>query len=162
MQQLFRVCDTVRFTCSILMSLFSLWQVEGRVCMSREAKLEFLKQKRLQRMKTESMNDLNCFSNMLSRSGGDALRSSASCGVRIHVNTDSYPGSGSSSYNGKDVFSKHKVAKFDTSNLDWIDKIPECPVYYPKKEEFEDPLVYLQKLAPEASKYGKASSIFFV
>ncbi|XP_009588691.1 lysine-specific demethylase JMJ13-like isoform X2 [Nicotiana tomentosiformis] len=128
--------------------------VEGRVCMSREAKLEFLKQKRLQRMKTESMNDLNCFSNMLSRSGGDALRSSASCGVRIHVNTDSYPGSGSSSYNGKDVFSKHKVAKFDTSNLDWIDKIPECPVYYPKKEEFEDPLVYLQKLAPEASKYG--------
>ncbi|XP_016488566.2 lysine-specific demethylase JMJ13 [Nicotiana tabacum] len=128
--------------------------VEGRVCMSREAKLEFLKQKRLQRMKTESMNDLNCVSNMLSRSGGDALRSSASCGVRIHVNSDSYPGSGSSSYNGKDVFSKHKVAKFDTSNLDWIDKVPECPVYYPNKEEFEDPLVYLQKLAPEASKYG--------
>ncbi|KAJ8555179.1 hypothetical protein K7X08_012675 [Anisodus acutangulus] len=127
--------------------------VEGRVCMSREAKLEFLKPKRLQRMKTESLNDLTCVSDMLSRSGGDALRSSASCGVRIHVNTDSYPGS-ASSFNGKDVFSKLKVAKFDTSNLDWIDKIPECPVYYPSKEEFEDPLVYLQKLAPEASKYG--------
>lgn len=127
--------------------------VEGRVCMSREAKLEFLKRKRLQRMKTESLNDLSCVSNMLSRSGGDALRSSASCGVRIQVNTDSYPGSGAS-FNGKDNFSKHKVAKFDTSNLDWIDKIPECPVYCPTKEEFEDPLVYLQKLAPEASKYG--------
>ncbi|KAH0642879.1 hypothetical protein KY289_033853 [Solanum tuberosum] len=127
--------------------------VEGRVCMSREAKLEFLKRKRLQRMKTESLNDLSCVSNMLSRSGGDALRSSASCGVRIQVNTDSYPGSGAS-FNGKDIFSKHKVAKFDTSNLDWIDKIPECPVYCPTKEEFEDPLVYLQKLAPEASKYG--------
>ncbi|CAN4128108.1 unnamed protein product [Withania somnifera] len=121
--------------------------------MSREAKLEFLKQKRLQRMKTESLNDLDCVSNMLSRSGGDALRSTASCGVRIQVNTDSYPGSGAS-FNGKDFFSKHKVAKFDTSNLDWIDKIPECPVYYPSKEEFEDPLVYLQKLAPEVSKYG--------
>lgn len=121
--------------------------------MSREAKLEFLKRKRLQRMKTESLNDLACVSNMLSRSGGDALRSPATCGVRIQVNAGSYPGSGAS-FNGKDVFSKHKVAKFDTSNLDWIDKIPECPVYYPNKEEFEDPLVYLQKLAPEASKYG--------
>jgi hypothetical protein len=27
-------------------------------------------------------------------------------------------------------------------------------VYSPTKEEFEDPLVYLQKIAPEASKYG--------
>jgi hypothetical protein len=46
------------------------------------------------------------------------------------------------------------VAKFDTSDLEWTDKIPECPVYSPTKEEFEDPLVYLQKIAPEASKYG--------
>ncbi|WOG86542.1 hypothetical protein DCAR_0205753 [Daucus carota subsp. sativus] len=27
-------------------------------------------------------------------------------------------------------------------------------MYYPSREEFEDPLVYLQKVAPEASKYG--------
>nr|GEV76731.1 lysine-specific demethylase JMJ706-like isoform X1 [Tanacetum cinerariifolium] len=33
-------------------------------------------------------------------------------------------------------------------------KMPECPVYYPSKEEFEDPLAYLQKIAPEASTYG--------
>lgn len=117
--------------------------------MSREAMLEFLKRKRLQRKKPESMNDSTYVSNTMSRSGGDALSSSASCGVRVHVNA----GWGTS-LNRRDVFSKHKVAKFDTSNLDWTDKIPECPVYYPSKEEFEDPLVYLQKIAPEASKYG--------
>lgn len=121
--------------------------------MSREAKLEFLKRKRLQRMKTETASDFSCVSNMMSRSGGDALRGSASCGVRIHGNADasSCPGA---ALNGKDMITKRKVAKFDTSDLDWIDKIPECPVYCPSKEEFEDPLVYLQKIAPEASKYG--------
>ncbi|AES59963.1 transcription factor jumonji family protein [Medicago truncatula] len=30
----------------------------------------------------------------------------------------------------------------------------ECPTYYPSEQEFEHPLVYLQKIAPEASKYG--------
>ncbi|CAN1173571.1 Lysine-specific demethylase JMJ13 [Linum perenne] len=35
-----------------------------------------------------------------------------------------------------------------------MDKIPECPVYYPTREEFEDPLVYLQTIAAEASKFG--------
>ncbi|CAN4077271.1 unnamed protein product [Withania somnifera] len=90
----------------------------------------------------------------MSRSGGVALRSSASCGFRIHVRADMHSGS-ETSLNIRDVFSKHKkVAKFDTSDLEWTDKIPECPVYYPSKEEFEDPLVYLQKIAPEASKYG--------
>ncbi|KAL5728747.1 hypothetical protein ACHQM5_001793 [Ranunculus cassubicifolius] len=40
-------------------------------------------------------------------------------------------------------------------DLEWIHKIPECPVYTPSKEEFgEDPLLYLQKIAPEASKHG--------
>ena len=77
---------------------------------------------------------------MMNRSGGDALRDSPSCGTRLHGNPD--------------VFFKRKVDKFDTSDLDWTDKIPECPVYSPTKEEFEDPLVYLQKIAPEASKYG--------
>ncbi|KAK4349590.1 hypothetical protein RND71_032345 [Anisodus tanguticus] len=127
--------------------------VERRVCMSREAMLEFLKRKRLQRKKAESMNDLTHVSNTMNRSGGDALRSSASCGVRIHVNADMHSGSGTP-LNVRDIFSKHKVAKFDMSDLEWTDKIPECPVYYPSKEEFEDPLVYLQKITPEASKYG--------
>ncbi|KAK3026690.1 hypothetical protein RJ639_041537 [Escallonia herrerae] len=122
-----------------------LWdkRVEGRACFSREAKLEFLKHKRLQRMKTDAVNDNVNVPNMMSRSGGDALRASAVCGLRIHSNAY-----------GKDALPKHKVAKFNTSDLEWTDRIPECPVYCPSKEEFEDPLVYLQKIAPEASRYG--------
>ncbi|XP_019162632.1 PREDICTED: lysine-specific demethylase JMJ706-like [Ipomoea nil] len=127
--------------------------VERKVCTSREAKLEFLKRKRLQRMKPESVDDSPCVNRVMNRSGGDALRSHASCGVRIHGNLDINPRFGAS-LTGKDVFSKHRVQKFETADLDWIDRIPECPVYSPTKEEFEDPLVYLQKIAPEASKYG--------
>ncbi|KAJ7953409.1 Lysine-specific demethylase [Quillaja saponaria] len=113
--------------------------VEGRVCLSKEAGngLEILKRKRLQRMKSVTVNETV---SVMARSGGDALRASASCGIRLHGNAD--------------VFSKRKVDKFDTSDLDWTEKIPECPVYSPTKEEFEDPLVYLQKIAPEASRYG--------
>ncbi|KAL1315779.1 lysine-specific demethylase JMJ13-like [Arachis hypogaea] len=115
--------------------------VEGRVRLSKEARngLEILKRKRLQRAKSVTSTGTSV-ANMMNRSGGDALRGLASCGVGLHGNAD--------------AFSKRKVDKFDTSNLDWIDKIPECPVYSPTKDEFEDPLVYLQKIAPEASKYG--------
>ncbi|KAJ4847120.1 hypothetical protein Tsubulata_024594 [Turnera subulata] len=127
--------------------------VEGRVCLSKEAKngLEFLKRKRLQRMKLDT--ETTSVPKIMSRSGGDSLRASASCGVRLqgNVNLLSRP-SGASS--GMDAFSKRKVDKFDTSDLEWTEKIPECPVYSPTKEEFEDPLGYLQKIAPEASRYG--------
>ncbi|GFZ15963.1 transcription factor jumonji (jmj) family protein [Actinidia rufa] len=47
-----------------------------------------------------------------------------------------------------------KVEKFDRTDSEWIDKVSECPVYHPSKEEFEDPFDYLQCIAPEASKYG--------
>ncbi|GLT80598.1 hypothetical protein SLA2020_520290 [Shorea laevis] len=129
--------------------------VEGRVCLSKEVGngLEFLKRKRLQRMKSEMVSETATVTNMMARSGGDALRVSASCGSILHRNVDLYSQSNSAS-SEKDFFSKHKVDKFDTSDLEWIDKIPECPVYCPTKEEFEDPLVYLQKIAPEASRYG--------
>ena len=40
------------------------------------------------------------------------------------------------------------------SDSDWSSKLIQCPVYYPSREEFEDPLVYPQKVASEASKYG--------
>ncbi|KAL8107642.1 lysine-specific demethylase JMJ13-like isoform X1 [Apium graveolens] len=113
--------------------------VEGRACFSREAKLEFLKNKRLQRIKLETAHDSIHARNMMTRSGGDALRASSSCGAGLR--NDAY------------IFS-NRAGKFDTTNLEWIDKIEECPVYYPSKEEFEDPLVYLQKIGPEASKYG--------
>lgn len=108
--------------------------------LSKEARngLEFLKRKRLQRAKFVTATQTSV-ANMMSRSG-NALRASASCGPRFHGNAN--------------VFSKRKVDKFDTNDLDWTDKIPECPVYSPTKEEFEDPLIYLQKIAPEASKYG--------
>ncbi|XP_051114573.1 lysine-specific demethylase JMJ13 [Andrographis paniculata] len=127
--------------------------VEGRACMSREAKLEFLKRKRLQRLKTERANASTLVSSMMSRSGGDALRASVPIGVSLHGNSEALFRSGSS-LNERDAFSKHKVAKFDMSDLEWTDKIPECPVYNPTLADFQDPLVYLQKIAPEASKYG--------
>ncbi|KAF5809303.1 putative transcription factor & chromatin remodeling JmjN family [Helianthus annuus] len=40
------------------------------------------------------------------------------------------------------------------SFLTVLDKVPECPIYFPCKEEFEDPLVYLQNIASEASRFG--------
>ncbi|KAH6830968.1 Transcription factor jumonji family protein / zinc finger family protein [Perilla frutescens var. hirtella] len=108
----------------------------------------------LKRRKTERENESYIVSKTMNRSGGDALRTSAApCGVRLHNHADLYSEFGNSSTR-KDVFSKSKVAKFDTSDLEWTDKIPECPVYRPTKEEFQNPLVYLQKIAPEASKYG--------
>ncbi|KAK6263343.1 hypothetical protein QUC31_009159 [Theobroma cacao] len=129
--------------------------VEGRVCLSKEAKngLEFLKRKRLQRIKSETVSGTSGVTNLMARSGGDALRVSASCGMRLPGNAESISSSNGAS-SERDVFSKRKVNKFDTSDLEWTEKIPECPVYCPTKEEFEDPLVYLQQIAPEASKYG--------
>ncbi|KAK6934954.1 JmjN domain [Dillenia turbinata] len=129
--------------------------VEGRVCLSEDAQsgLEFLKRKRLQRMKTESLNGSITVTNMMNRSGGDALRAPAPCGMRLYGGAG-YLSQSSGAYGGKDAFLKRKVDKFDTSDLEWVDKIPECPVYCPSKEEFEDPMIYLQKIAPEASKYG--------
>ncbi|KAL6981409.1 hypothetical protein U1Q18_023038 [Sarracenia purpurea var. burkii] len=132
--------------------MWQLSQVEGRGCSTREAKLEFLKRKRLQRMKSKPLTDTTCVTNMMTRSGGDALGGSASCGMRLHGNADTFSQSGGSS-NGKDAFSKRNVAKFDLNDLEWTETIPECPVYCPSKEEFEDPLIYLQKIAPNASRY---------
>lgn len=136
--------------------------MEGRVCLSKEAKngLEFLKRRRLQHMRSETVPEPASFTSMMARSGGDALKASASCGVRIQGGADSISRSSGASQ-GVDVFSKRRVDKFETSDLEWTEKIPECPVYYPAKEEFEDPLVYLQKIAPEASKYGNATECCF-
>ncbi|KAI3809540.1 hypothetical protein L1987_25517 [Smallanthus sonchifolius] len=39
----------------------------------------------------------------------------------------------------RDTMSKQKVEKFDTIDLNWTDKMSECPVYFPSKEEYEDP-----------------------
>uniref|UniRef100_A0A0D9YWU2 JmjC domain-containing protein n=1 Tax=Oryza glumipatula TaxID=40148 RepID=A0A0D9YWU2_9ORYZ len=74
-----------------------------------------------------------------------------SCGARLRRSCDASLRFGGSM---RDPFLKHKVKKFDLSSLDWIDEIPECPVFSPSIEEFEDPLVYLNKIAPIAAKYG--------
>lgn len=51
---------------------------------------------------------------------------------------------------------KRKVEKLDPDihELQWIDEISECPVFRPSMEEFDDPLLFLQNIAPHASKYG--------
>lgn len=94
---------------------------------------------------------------MLTRSGGDALRASVPNGMKFHDDVDSFSWSNGHSNGKNNDFSKRNVDKFHCSDLEWIEKIPECPVYHPSKGEFEDPLVYLQKIAPEASRYGQMS-----
>uniref|UniRef100_A0A2N9EJJ9 JmjC domain-containing protein n=1 Tax=Fagus sylvatica TaxID=28930 RepID=A0A2N9EJJ9_FAGSY len=71
------------------------------------------------------------------------------CGMEAVADKNSF-----SQSTAKDVSPKGKVEKFDFRDLEWTDKIPDCPVYRPSKMEFEDPLIYLQNIAPEASKYG--------
>ncbi|CAH1414037.1 unnamed protein product [Lactuca virosa] len=105
-------------------------------------------------MQTGTLNNETAYvTNLMSRSTGDALRDPASCSVRSFRNPDIYVKSGSG-INERETISKQKIDNFDTTDLDWTDSMPECPVYFPSKEEFEDPLAFLQKIAPKASKYG--------
>lgn len=39
---------------------------------------------------------------------------------------------------------------------EWIERVDSCPVFTPTKEQFEDPLKYIESLAPEvASEFGE-------
>ncbi|KAK3158810.1 hypothetical protein QOZ80_2AG0141850 [Eleusine coracana subsp. coracana] len=84
-------------------------------------------------------------------SDGVALKP-ISCGTRLCRSYDASLREGGGSM--RDPFLKRRVKKFDLSSLYWIDEIPDCPVFSPSVEEFEDPMVYLSKIAPVAEKYG--------
>ncbi|XP_062219985.1 lysine-specific demethylase JMJ706-like isoform X2 [Phragmites australis] len=81
---------------------------------------------------------------------GVALKS-VLCGARLRRTIDASLREGGSM---RAPFLKHRVKKFDLSSLNWIDEIPDCPMFSPSIEEFEDPMVYLSKIAPVAAKYG--------
>ncbi|CAN8267241.1 unnamed protein product [Cochlearia groenlandica] len=91
----------------------------------------------------------------MARNGSDASRpSSASCGLRLRVTGGGIVSKGNGAASGKCGLSKEKVEKCEADDLKWTETLPECPVYRPTKDEFEDPLTYLQKIFPEASQYG--------
>ncbi|KAK4487680.1 hypothetical protein RD792_005661, partial [Penstemon davidsonii] len=52
-----------------------------------------------------------------------------------------------------------KPDNYDMDHFHWMEKMIECPVYHPSKEEFEDPLAYVHKISPEASKFGTTFAI---
>mmetsp|Transcript_4660 Transcript_4660/g.12230 ORF Transcript_4660/g.12230 Transcript_4660/m.12230 type:complete len:88 (+) Transcript_4660:134-397(+) len=54
----------------------------------------------------------------------------------------------------------HKRAKTDScegslEEYAWTDGIKEAPAFSPTVEEFEDPIRYIETIAPEASKFGR-------
>ncbi|XP_078182505.1 lysine-specific demethylase JMJ706-like [Carex rostrata] len=123
--------------------------VEERTQLPSEVRncLKTLKQRLLKRVQSSHGMEVK------TRSSGDSLRSAPACGARIQGNGSNaiFNGGGN---NVKDAFLKHRVAKFEMENLDWIEMIPECPVFYPTKEEFENPSEYIQKISPVGAKYG--------
>ncbi|CAA7403854.1 unnamed protein product [Spirodela intermedia] len=127
--------------------------VEGRICLSREVKnaLNILKQKRINKSKLDVKQGGDSGVRMM-RNAADALKVSASYATDLQSSANGFSHS-SSALSETNVLAKHKTGK-SISTIEWIDRIPECPIYYPTKEEFEDPLIYLQQIAPVASKFG--------
>jgi hypothetical protein len=78
-----------------------------------------------------------------------ATRAFTSCGAKVVTDKNCF-----SQSTAKEVSSKYKVDKFDLGDQEWTEKMSLCPVYRPSEMEFEDPVIYLQNIAPEASKYG--------
>lgn len=53
-----------------------------------------------------------------------------------------------------DMNEQQETDNLSSHEVDWVKKMQMCPQYNPSEAEFEDPFAYLQKIAPEASKYG--------
>lgn len=129
--------------------------VKGKLHLNGQEKngLEEFKRKRalLKLQMIRDGKDLNK-SNM-ARSGGDVLASPGSGRVLSHHKSEKHLQC-KETMDVKADFLNVKADKFGTSEFSWIDDIPSCPVFYPTKEEFQDPSLYLQTIAPTASKYG--------
>eukprot|EP00250_Pteridium_aquilinum_P023238 c2646_g1_i1 orf=519-1592(+) len=85
------------------------------------------------------------------RSGGDALKQ-RDCRRPLLQCRDEKSCKQKDSWSARNA--EVKVDRHGAGQTDWIDKIAWCPMYYPTKEEFVDPLQYIQNIAPEASEYG--------
>jgi len=96
--------------------------------------------------------DMNTFN--VVRSGGDVLAPPESGRVLCHRKNEKNLQC-KETPEVKIDFLNCKANKFGTSEFSWIDNFPSCPVYYPTKEDFEDPSAYIRTIAPVASKYGK-------
>ncbi|XP_022944767.1 lysine-specific demethylase JMJ706-like [Cucurbita moschata] len=42
----------------------------------------------------------------------------------------------------------------NVNDHNWTNKLSECPVFRPSRQDFEDPFAYLNKISPKASNYG--------
>ena len=114
------------------------------------------KDKWLQSLRSGCLDQGTNASRIMAGKDGVTLKS-VSYGARLRRSCDASLREGGSMRN---PFSKHRVKKFDLSSLDWIDEIPDCPVFSPSTQEFEDPMVYLSKIAPVAAKYGNSCSLY--
>ncbi|KAG1667468.1 hypothetical protein FOA52_012223 [Chlamydomonas sp. UWO 241] len=47
-----------------------------------------------------------------------------------------------------------RAAEFQHSSSKWVDALPDAPVFRPTKEQWADPLLYIQSIQAEAAPYG--------
>ncbi|KAK9272983.1 hypothetical protein L1049_003363 [Liquidambar formosana] len=130
------------------------YNVEGNVWSPKGKNgQENLKRKRLRWMKSGVAPETVNVTSLKTSCTVKAVKPTTSCQLRKQSN-EKLSSHSSGSLFEKDISLECIVDKFNTADLEWTEKIPECPVYQPSKEEFKDPLIYLQKISPEASKYG--------
>ncbi|XP_078442490.1 lysine-specific demethylase JMJ706-like isoform X2 [Wolffia australiana] len=125
--------------------------VEGPDFLSRDVDngLLILNQKRAHLLK--KLDEKQSLVGSLMPYAADILKNSAlhSTGLKVRNGLPKY----SRPSSDKNFSGKWKQEE-PMPDSEWIGKIPECPVYCPTKDEFEDPLVFLQKISPVASKFG--------